>query len=233
MPRIRIDASERLIALGRTGAGKTEWVKSMLEVVNRKFPVVIIDPKAMWCGKNPKWAEDKQVGTVDKPRLMDKFDHKLAIKRGVQCFQFDAISNLNELNELCYKVLAYGRKHGEIFVYFDECEGIASPSKTPHGVSRLWKMGRALGVGAWISNQRALGIPEIFKSQAESFVIFDLPGHNDRKNIAEYVHTPAIMNEEPLEAFNYWYFHRKLMRSAQLMPPLDLKQRIKSERAKP
>lgn len=233
MHRVRIDASERLIALGRTGAGKTEWVKAMLTVVNKKFPVVIIDPKALWLGRNPKWAEKDKPGTLDRPRLMTKFDHKLARKKGVQLFQFDALSNLSELNELCYACLNFGRKSGEIFVYFDECEGIASPARTPHGVQRLWKMGRALGVGAWISNQRALGIPEIFKSQAESFVIFDMPGKNDRKNIADYVHTPEIMSDEPIEDYHYWYFHRKLMRAASLMPPLNLGERVKAESVKP
>jgi hypothetical protein len=204
----------------------------MLTVVNRSFPIVIIDPKALWLGRNPTWAGRREKGTIEKPRLMQDFDPKIADKRGVQIFQFDAISDVEALNKLCFDVLDYGRKHGEIFVDFDECEGIATANKAPHGVNRLWKMGRALGVGAWVCNQRSLGIPEIFKSQAESFVIFDLPGARDRADAAYYTHTPAIEQAEVLPDYHWWYFHRKLMRTAELQPPLDLGKKVKGEKVK-
>jgi hypothetical protein len=93
-------------------------------------------------------------------------------------------------------------------------------------------MGRALGVGAWVGNQRSLGIPEIFKSQAESFVIFDLPGERDRKDAAYYVHTPQLEEMEEVPQYHYWYFHRKHMRSAVLMPPLNIDKPIVKERLK-
>jgi len=231
-PRIRIDPSERLIALGRTGAGKTQWTKSMLRAVNKNYPIVIVDPKAFWLGRNPVWAGKREKGTVDKPRLVTQFDKKIADKRGVQLVQFDAINNLADLNKLCDDILEYARTHGEIFVNFDECEGIATATKTPIGVNKLWKQGRGLGVGAWVGNQRSLGIPEIFKSQAEAFVVFDLPGERDRKDVAYYVHTPEVEAMETVPPFHYWYFHRKLMRHAELMPPLDLSKQIKKETVK-
>lgn len=227
---IKIDPSERLLALGRTGSGKTEWMKTFLRVINQSYPLVIVDPKALWLGKRPTWAKNSEYGTVDKPRLMTHFDKKIADKRGVQLFQFDNTNNLDALNQLCMDVLDYARRTRELFVDFDECEGVASANKIPYGVNRCWKMGRALGVGCWIGNQRSLGIPEIFKSQAESFVVFDLPGERDRADAAYYTHTPQIEDMDIVPDYHYWYFHRKLMRHAVYMPPLNLKAQVKKEK---
>lgn len=229
LPSIRIDPSERLLAIGRTGSGKTEWMKMFLEVVNRSYPLVILDPKALWLGKRPEF-EKKGPGTIWKPRLMQAFDRKIADKGGVQLFQWDNDAQPAEIDQLCNDLLEYARKTREIFLDVDECEGIATATKTPRGIKKVWKMGRALGLGAWIGNQRSLGIPEIFKSQAESFTVFDLPGDRDREDAAAYTHTPEIEDME-LPDYQYWYFHRKLMKQAVLMPPLDLTKRVQKGKA--
>lgn len=227
-PQINIDPSERLIAIGRTGAGKTEWVKAMLRVAAKSYPVVIIDPKADWLGQFPAWeTKKKQPGTVDKPHLTRVFNPKFH----VQVMQLNMTDHAEALSKACEDILAWGRRTRRgIMVYFDECTNIATSTRIPPGVSALWTMGRSLNVGAWIGNQRSLRIPEIFKSQAESFVVFDLPGPRDRKDVAEYTHTPAIEEMEEVPLYHYWYFHRKAMRHAVLMPPLDLGERVQSER---
>lgn len=224
--RIRIDPSERLIAIGRTGAGKTQWVKSMLRAISKSYPVVIIDPKADWLGQFPTWAKGREKGSVDKPHLTRVFNPKYH----VQCMQLNMTDNEPELSKACEDILAWGRKTRRgIFVYFDECTNIATSTRIPPGVSALWTMGRSLKVGAWIGNQRALRIPEIFKSQAESFVVFDLPGKRDRLDVADYTNTPEIVEEEHIPEYSYWYLHRKTMRHAVLMPPLNIEEKVSRE----
>lgn len=230
MGRIRINPSERAIILGRTGSGKTEWVKAMLRAMSKTYPIVIIDPKADWLGTFPMWEEKKRnPGTVDKPHLTTAFNPKFH----VQCMQLNMTRTPVELSQACMDILAYGRKTRKgIFVYFDECTNIATSSNIPPGVADLWTMGRSLKVGAWIGNQRALRIPEIFKSQAEMFVIFDLPGSKDRKDIAEYTHTPELEEMEQVPEFHYWYFHRKSMRHAELRAPLELGEKVETEKVR-
>lgn len=227
--KVKIDPSERAIILGRTGSGKTEWVKCMLRAAAKTYQIVIIDPKADWLGQFPEWAKKREKGTVDKPHLTRVFTPKFH----VQCMQLNMTDHEDELSQACTDILDYARKTRRgMIVYFDECTNIATSTRIPRGVSALWTMGRSLNVGAWIGNQRSLRIPEIFKSQAELFVVFDLPGARDRKDIADYIHTPAIEEQEYTPPYWYWYFHRKDMRQAEYNPPLDLTKQVKTEKVK-
>jgi hypothetical protein len=73
------------------------------------------------------------------------------------------------LVRLCYDLFKHG---GNVFFYLDETEGIATATHVPRYIRKVWKTGRAYNIGAWVATQAPKGIPRIFKSQAEKFVIF-------------------------------------------------------------
>jgi hypothetical protein len=215
MTRIQIDPTERWLFLGKTGSGKTEGAKYFLREVAKKWPVIIIDPKNYWMGKYPKWAGKKELGTIDKPRLVSQFDPKLQ----VQIFQPDPRNIWDgTLEDLCYGIM----KKGRAFVYWDELDGVVTATKIPTAFSMLWTKGRQLEIGAWCSNQRSLRVPEIVKSQAETWVIFDVPGKKDRTEIVEYTDSPLILSN-PVRDYKYWFYHRPTMQNALLLPPLKIK----------
>lgn len=211
--KLTIDPSERWIILGKTGSGKSEFSKYLLRQVALKLPVVIIDPKEFWLGKNPQWASGKELGTIDKPRLVDKFNPKWK----VQCLQPDADDPDDErLSRLCYDVL----KQGNWFLYFDETEDIATAHSVPRHIRRVWKTGRALGVGAWVSTQAPTGIPKIFKSQAEHFVSLKV-GEEDIDTVAALVHADKeeVRGLHPYE----WFYYNTHMEHAEWNPPVPYK----------
>lgn len=211
---LRIDPSERWLILAKTGAGKTEYVKYLLRMIEKQYPIVIIDVKAFWLGKKPKWAEKKELGTVDKPRLINEFNPKWR----VQLLQPDEEED-DRLEKLCWAVLKWGRP---IFLYFDETEGIATATHVPKYIRRVWKQGRALGVGAWASTQVPTGIPKLFKSQAEHFVVLKV-GEEDADLAASLVHIP----EEEVRALkNYeWVHYDTDMDLGEWHPPIPYKEK--------
>jgi energy-coupling factor transporter ATP-binding protein EcfA2 len=201
MSKLVIDPSERWIILGKTGSGKTEFVKYLLRIVSGKMPVVIVDPKEYWLGRFPKWAEKKEKGSVDKPRLVDTFNPKWH----VQCLQPDPDDpDDDRLSQLCSDVL----KHGNVLVYFDESEDIATANFVPKHIRRIWKTGRAKGVGAWVSTQAPRGIPRIFKSQAEHFISLKV-GQEDIDPVAELLHA-ADEDVRGLMNFEWLYYNVKM-----------------------
>lgn len=219
---ITIDPSERFLILAKTGGGKTIWAKHMLREVSKVMPVVIIDPNELWLGRGKggrpeDWAQKKEVGTIDKPRLINEFNPKWH----VQCLQPDVDGSEEDprLGKLCYDIL----KRGNIFVYFDESEGIATATHVPRYIRRLWKTGRAHNVGCWVSTQAPKGIPRIFKSQAEHFVVFKV-GDEDVDFAAALVHA---LKEEVAELgrFEWLYYNNKIMDYAEWNEPIPYEEK--------
>ncbi|SRR6266571_132002 len=216
--KLSIDVSERLVAIAKTGGGKTEWAKYMLRLISQKMPVVIVDPNFNWLGKYPIWEKErKQPGTIDKPHLIDRFNPKWH----VQCLQPDTDGSEPDerLEHLCWDVF----KHGNIFIYFDETEGIATATSVPKYIRVLWKRGRSHGIGAWAATQAPSGIPRIFKSQAEKFVVFKV-GDQDARLVAEIVHS----DEEEVKGlgrFEWLYYDNKSMDYAEWNPPIPFEER--------
>src|SRR5260370_334125 len=144
-------------------------------MVAKHYPVVIGDQKEFWLGKKPEWAGRKEPGTVDKPHLVNEFNPKWR----VQLLQPDEEDD-NRLEHLCRAIL----KRGNIFVYFDETEGIATATHVPAYIRRVWKTGRSLGVGAWAATQVPTGIPKLFTPQPEHFVVMTV---GEDHEMSEYV----------------------------------------------
>lgn len=198
MAKLTIDAHERYCILGKTGSGKTEWVKYMLRLVSRKMPVVIVDIKEQWLGDYPVWETNKKErGTIDKPWLIDEFDPK----KWVQCLQPDELGSGDErLEKLCYELLKYRNR----FIYFDETEGLCTANSVPQGIRRIWKTGRSKGIGAWVATQTPSGIPRIFKSQADKFFTFQVGMEDvDLAAMIGHVERDALAELEPFEYFFY------------------------------
>ncbi len=228
MSEITIDPSERWIILAKTGGGKTELVKHFLRVIQQSMPIVIIDPNELWLGKGhggkkEDWAQGRELGTVDKPRLIDRFNPKWR----VQCLQpdVDGAEEDERLGKLCYDIL----KRGNVFIYFDESEGIATATHVPRYIRRIWKTGRAHNIGAWVGTQAPKGIPRIFKSQAEKFVVLKV-GDEDIDVAASLVHATK---EEVRGLGNYeWLFYdNKTMDAAIWNPPVPYIEKRRATKA--
>lgn len=217
--KLVVDPSERMLILGKTGSGKTQFAKHLLRIVAQKMPVVIIDPNELWLwkgrgGQKTDWASKKEPGTIDKPHLVDVFNPKFS----VQLLQPD-VDGSNEdprLARMCYDLL----KAGNRFIYFDESEGIATANKVPDYIRRVWKTGRAHGLGAWVATQAPTGIPKIFKSQAEKFITFKV-GLEDIDLVSAMLHAPKEQ-VSGLKKYEWLYYDTSLER-AEWQPPIPYK----------
>ena len=223
MAKIVIDPSERWIFISKTGGGKTVLAKYFLRIVVKAMPVVIVDPKEFWLGKHPVWETDKKKpGTIDKPHLVNKFNPKFR----VQVLQPDAEDpDDDRLEHMCYAVLKQCRLgNSSWFMYFDETEDIATAQSVPRYIRRIWKTGRALGLGAWVSTQAPKGIPKIFKSQAEKLIAMKV-GDEDVDTAAALVHADKEEVRE-LGEYEWLYYDNKSMDYAEWQPPVPYEEKV-------
>jgi hypothetical protein len=196
--------------MGKTGSGKTEYMKWFLRRVSEKMPVVIIDPKFFWLGDNPVWATEKEIGTVDKPHLVKRFNPKLRVQV-YQSRHYDA--GLDRFLKAVFK-------HKNIYVYIDENAGIATATSIGEGLDMIWRMGRSMGIGAADGSQTFRRIPDIFKSQAEKFILFKV-GRGDAKDAATLVNVEEE-DVRSLGKYEYIFYDNQEMDYGEWMPPLDL-----------
>lgn len=214
---MRIDPSERWIIVGKTGSGKSEFCKYLLREVAKKWPVIIIDPKELWLGKGKgrkatDWASNKEPGTIDKPHLINEYNPKWR----VQCLQPDEDDEDGRLYELCNAVM----KRGDIFLFFDETEGLATATHVPKYMRKIWKTGRAWNIGAWACTQTPSGIPRMLKSQAEHFIVMKV-GEQDAELCADLVKVP----EDEVKALKKyeWIYYNTDMDMGEWNPPIPYK----------
>lgn len=204
---------ERAFYCGKTGSGKSFLAKQHLKEFERKhWRIVIVDKEGMWMGKRPDW-ERSGPGTVDKPRLVNRFDPKLACQLYIP--STPAYDDAG-LEALCNAVLA----QGDTIFYCDELIGVADTHHQNAGFLALWAQGRKHNVSARAASQRPARIPEHVMSQSENWFVFRLANRMDRKRVADYTDSPQIEGEA-IPSRNYWYYHAETMDTAQLMRPYD------------
>lgn len=218
---VSLHPSERWLFLGKTGEGKTHLARHLLrQVAARGWRVVIVDPKKFWMGRRPKWAKEGTPGTVDVPHLVTTFNPKLA----VQCYQPATLPAWADsgLDKLAHDILrwASSNRQGGVYCFFDEAGLVADQQHIHPGVSALWTQGRALDVCAMVCSQRPRRVPEVFKSQADNWAIFWMPGKKDRQEAAEYTGSDNIVSQE-LPPYHWMYWQAARRDAAQLMEPVD------------
>ena len=207
---IDLRGSERWLFVGKTGSGKSYLARALLREMSRRgWPIVIVDPSAFWMGKDPKW--DKGQGSIDKPKLVTRFDPKASVQLYVPRIPGWTDPGLDAL-------MAAALKRGKCVLYFDELVGIVTASTYSSEFARAVTQGRKHELAVWCATQRPTRVPEIVLSQAEQWAIFRVITPQDRKKIAEYTGS-KITAQQRLEPF-YWFHWSQQGDDATLMAPI-------------
>lgn len=238
-PRISLKPDERWFYVGVTGSGKSHLARANLRVMERaRWRICIIEPDGMWCGKSGRPAGRNEAGTVDRPRLVDRFNPKLQVQWYVpRPPQF--VSEDEGLQRFLSDIM----DAGDTVVYFDELSQLVDHAHQPPVFSTLWTQGRKHNIAAWASTQRPNRIPDAVMAQANNWGAFRVAKPDHAKLIAEYTASPLLAPEpvtrsallrrrgEPSDrtALNqlpmrYWYYYHAnddyVMDHAQLMSPV-------------
>jgi len=187
--KIDIDSSQRLIAVGKTGSGKTFLMKYLTRGLNR---LMVLDPKAMI--DPAEWHLD----WVDSGGLRD-------LMKGKDARLLVRTYDTQEWN--VYLQAAW--EASNTVVYIDELYALVEFGRVapPKILSQLYTQGRERLVGVWGATQRPAWVPMFTLSECDWFFAFRTQLQDDRKRLAEMM-GPEVLDSIPVsDPHGFWMYN--------------------------
>jgi energy-coupling factor transporter ATP-binding protein EcfA2 len=182
---MRIASNDRVIAVGKTGSGKTTLMRTLTGNLTR---LVVLDGK----GSLADWG------------LGDWETERLSFVREGQG-RLRAALPVGEGVDYWDRVISWALDQGDLTVYIDEIGAIVPPGgRASTYLHALYTRGREWGIGAWGSTQRPAWIPLICISECEHFFVFRLTMAEDRARMAQFM-TERVM-QTISEKYAFWYY---------------------------
>lgn len=184
------DATKRAVVLGRTGSGKTLFMRWLLSVATiETMPWIIFDYKQAGDFSDIPFAQKIEAGYLPK-------------MAGVYIVE-PTFSDEEQIDNYLFNIL----RHGNIGVMFDE--GASIPQREPRflGLKTVLAQGRGKRVPVIFGSQRPRHINKSLLSEGDFFALFHLSYQSDVDAVREFMPKRVM---QPLDDFHsYWYDVRK------------------------
>jgi len=187
--KIDIDSSERLIAVGKTGSGKTFLMKYLTRSLKR---LIVLDPKAMIDPK--EWHLD----WVDNGGLRD-------LSKGKDARLLVRTFDTQEWNIYLQAAL----EATNTVVYIDELYALVEFGRIapPRILSQLYTQGRERKVGVWGATQRPTWVPLFTLSECDWFFAFRTQLQDDRKRLSELMGEEVLTPIPVSDPHGFWVYN--------------------------
>lgn len=166
MKPVQISPNDRLFVSGRTGSGKTTFIRFLLRSVPR---YAVLDPKHTY--KPP-------LDEADDVPIVEEFDPDLP-RQVIRVPWEDEPEGWDDvLNEIY--------EEGNRLVYVDEATLLVPTRAARHPLGKLIRTGRERGIGVWTGTQRPKEIPSYVFTESEHILSFRLQFKDDRDKVSQF-----------------------------------------------
>lgn len=191
MVRIKVEADQRVLSVGKTGSGKTYLNEYMTSRIAR---LIALDPKPSL----RKWPNLETVTSLNHPDVR-------ALKRGENRRIRVPDPGKGMAGWIPWLQLIW--EMGNVTTYMDEINLIVHPRRVaPIEFSRLYQQGRERGIGVWGATQRPVNIPLICVTEVDWIFMFRLGNRADRKLIADYGDDSRKMEQPIRDEHGFWTY---------------------------
>lgn len=194
MSLLRLTPGQRMLIVGRTGSGKTQLLRWLLDgrlptpaiVINTKgdeafddvTDVVVSDGRELWEQGNPWLTRDGNVNLIPQPELA-----------------------VNEafLDDLLKFIFINYRR---VSVLIDEISMVTSTPRAGPGLTNILSRGRSRGITTVSAMQRPVGLPRPFLTETDRLAAFRLIDRRDREALSNVLPNFDDLDLPP----RFWFY---------------------------
>lgn len=208
------NSTERVCVFGRTGSGKTEFMKWLLSHATiDELPWIILDHKNDGNLKNLPRIEEIKLGELPKyPGL-----YRVNVR----------FTERAEMDHYLYKIL----ERGKTGIFTDEGSNLPQREPKETGLKAVFAQGRSKRVPILFATQRPSWINRSVMSESDFYAAFHLSTKTDRDKILEFM---PESTEKRLDDYHcHWYDLKK--DASFVIRPIDIDETLNrlDERLKP
>lgn len=196
----RISPADRVSIVGKTGSGKSFFVKRLLKEMEREaeklnfyYPIIVLDNKG-----SPKTFQGFG------KRIKKLKDLKKSLAAAVPVIVYSPQESERTMNyyagffEYLYKL------NEPMLIYVDEFTLLGKGENIPEYVEKFYKQGRERLQALWAATQNPVYLSHDVLSQADHYFVFDLLNKSDRERMAAMAGDQ--LRKRPNEIHGFWYF---------------------------
>ena len=195
-----ISPADRVSIVGKTGSGKSFFVKRLLKDMEREaqklnfyYPIIILDNKGspktfQGFGKRIKKLKDLRKNLAAAVPVIVYSPQESERTMNYYAGFFEYLYKLNE----------------PMLVYVDEFTLLGKGENIPEYVEKFYKQGRERLQALWASTQNPVYLSHDVLSQADHYFVFDLLNKADRERLASMAGDQ--LRKRPTELHGFWYF---------------------------
>ncbi len=187
------NADEVADIIGQNGTGKSYLIRAMIDVVNGRLPIYVLDTK-----------DEKLFHNIPHSTRVTRYADIKGVRGSYPVIVYTPTARELANEELLDQFCEDRYNEGNCLTVIDETTQVIRRNQPGPGALSLLSRGRGRKAPSWWGMQRPSSVSRWPFSEGKAFYVFRLNDKQDRARVAEFTH-PTLGGEKPGK-HRFWFY---------------------------